>query len=188
MAFILASASPRRRDLLSQMGIVHEVRVAQLAEVRMADETALAYGYRISHAKALAVASGCAADDWVLAADTEVLVGDDTLGKPQDERHFLQMIERLSDATHAVQTVLCLMRGGRVWQTHQLSLVRFRAIAPAEASAYWQTGEPCDKAGGYAIQGRAAAWVCGFQGSFSGVVGLPLYELDQMLKAAGWQA
>lgn len=184
--FYLASASPRRAALLSQLGIAHQVKVSDVTEVRLADETALAYGYRVSADKVRAVANKVDDQDWVLAADTEVIIDDETLGKPVDEAHFMDMMHRLSNRRHAVQTVIALAHAGRVWQNHQLSVVQFRTLTDRELLAYWLSGEPQGKAGGYAIQGRAAAWVSGFQGSHSGVMGLPLYETEQLLILAGY--
>lgn len=181
----LASASPRRAELLTQLGIEYQIVVADVPEVRSADETALAYGYRVSFAKAEAAAQQLPKTAWVLSADTEVIIDDETLGKPRDYVHFRQMMQRLSGQTHAVQTVICLRRGEACWQNHQLSLLTFRALSDAELVAYWSLGEPLGKAGGYAIQGRAQAWVSQFQGSYSGVMGLPLYETEQLLKLAG---
>lgn len=182
----LASASPRRSELLTQLGVEHQVVVADVPEVRASDETALAYGYRVSWAKAEAVSTYLPASAWVLSADTEVIVDDETLGKPRDEVHFMQMTQRLSGRTHAVQTVICLRRGDECWQNHQLSLLTFRHLNDEELRAYWLSGEPEGKAGGYAIQGRAQAWISQFQGSYSGVMGLPLYETEQLLHLAGY--
>lgn len=187
MAFILASASPRRTQLLTQLGITHDVRSLDILEQRQADETALGYGYRISLEKARAVqAAYCTAEDWVLSADTEVIVtGDQVLGKPRDYEHFLQMMQKLSGTQHWVQTVIALCRGDSAWQNHQLSQVVFRPLTQTEREDYWASGEPLDKAGGYAIQGRAGCWISAFQGSYSGVMGLPLYECDQLFRLTG---
>jgi septum formation protein len=187
MAFILASASPRRTQLLTQLGIVHQVHSLDLPEIRHPNETALGYGYRISLEKGLAVQAAFGqADDWILSADTEVIVAQDlVLGKPEDYAHFLQMMSQLSGKSHWVQTVITLCQGERVWQNHQLSQVVFREISETERATYWASGEPQGKAGGYAIQGSAARWVSAFQGSHSGVMGLPLYECDQLLTLAG---
>ncbi len=184
----LASASPRRAELLTQLGIDYQVAVADVPEIRSVDETALAYGYRVSFAKAEAAAQQLPATAWVLSADTEVIVDDETLGKPRNEAHFRQMMQRLSGKTHAVQTVVCLRCADRCWQNHQLSLLTFRALSDAELMAYWSSGEPLGKAGGYAIQGKAQAWISQFQGSYSGVMGLPLFETDQLLKLSGYLA
>lgn len=182
----LASASPRRADLLTQLGIDYQVVAAEVPEVRGVDETALAYGYRVSFAKAEAAAKHLAASAWVLSADTEVIIDDETLGKPQNKAHFMQMMHRLSGQTHVVQTVVCLRHGGDCWQNHQLSLLTFRSLNDNELAVYWSSGEPEGKAGGYAIQGRAQAWISQFQGSYSGVMGLPLYETEQLLSLAGY--
>ncbi|MBP7900764.1 MAG: septum formation inhibitor Maf [Gammaproteobacteria bacterium] len=182
----LASASPRRTELLTQLGIEHQVMVADVPEIRAPDETALAYGYRVSFAKAEAVAQGLPSSAWVLSADTEVILNDDTLGKPQDKAHFMRMMRALSGVTHAVQTVICLRHGDSCWQNHQLSLLSFRLLTDSELGRYWSSGEPLGKAGGYAIQGRAQAWVSQFQGSYSGVMGLPLNETEALLTLAGY--
>ncbi len=183
----LASASPRRAELLTQLGIEYQIAVADVPEIRSADETALAYGYRVSFAKAEVVAERLPESAWVLSADTEVIVMDDeTLGKPRDEAHFMEMMRRLSGQTHAVQTVICLKHGHHCWQNHQLSLLTFRPLSDAELADYWSSGEPLGKAGGYAIQGRAQAWISQFQGSYSGVLGLPLYETQQLLRLVGY--
>jgi len=181
----LASASPRRTQLLTQLGIQHQVVTSDVVELRDEQETALAYGYRISLAKARAVADQLPDQTWVLSADTEVVLHDETLGKPENQSHFMQMMRRLSGQTHAVQTVICLMRGNECWQNHQLSLLTFRQLSDSELEAYWLSGEAQGKAGGYDIQGRAQAWVSQFQGSYSGVMGLPLYETEQLLRLAG---
>lgn len=188
MSFILASASPRRTQLLSQLGVEHIVRISDVPEVRMPAETALAYGYRVSMAKALAVQSISTHVDWILSADTEVISGNDvTLGKPENETHFMQMMQTLSGTTHVVQTVLALVQGPNQWQQHHYSLVTFCELSEDQLRAYWMSGEPLGKAGGYAIQGSAARWISQFQGSYSGVMGLPLYECDQLLTLAGYQ-
>jgi septum formation protein len=184
----LASASPRRSELLTQLGIHHQIVVADVPESRGINETALAYGYRVSYAKAEAAAKQLAASAWVLSADTEVIIDDETLGKPRDQQHFVQMMRRLSDQMHAVQTVVCLRRGEACWQNHQLSLVRFRSLSEQDLTDYWLSGEPQGKAGGYAIQGKAQAWISQFQGSYSGVMGLPLYETEQLLRLAGYSS
>lgn len=189
MSFVLASASPRRTQLLSQLGIDHRICVSDIPEIRLPTETALAFGYRVSMTKALAVQALSQPQDWILSADTEVITGNDiTLGKPADETHFMEMMHALSGATHAVQTVMALVRGDDRWQQHQVSWVTFRTISEDELHAYWQSGEPQGKAGGYAIQGSAARWISQFQGSYSGVMGLPLYECDQLLTLAGYGA
>lgn len=184
----LASASPRRSELLTQLGMTYQVVVADVPEVRSPDETALAYGYRVSLAKAEAASKCLPESAWILSADTEVIIDDETLGKPKDKTHFMHMMRRLSGQTHAVQTVICLKHEHDCWQNHQLSLLTFRSLSDQELEAYWLSGEPEGKAGGYAIQGRAQAWISQFQGSYSAVMGLPLYETQQLLRLAGYSA
>lgn len=173
--------------MLTQLGVAHVAMASQVPEVRALDETALAYGYRVSLEKARSIAKQVVADNWVLAADTEVIIEDETLGQPETEDDFLGMMSRLSGNTHAVQTVVTLMHQEAIWQNHQLSFVTFRALALEELKAYWQSQEPLGKAGGYAIQGKAQAWIAQFQGSYSGVMGLPLYETEQLFKLAGFR-
>lgn len=192
----LASASPRRSDLLRQIGVPHRIQPADLDESWRPGETPGDYVLRLAAEKAQAVrATRAAAGDRalpVLAADTTVAIDGLVLGKPQDAAESAAMLARLSDRGHEVYTAVALAMPGadpasRRPPTTALSCsrVRFRAVSPAEAAAYWASGEPRDKAGGYAIQGRGAVFVVGLEGSFSGVVGLPLAETAALLQAAG---
>ena len=121
----------------------------------------------------------------VLAADTAVVVDGEILGKPADRADGVRMLERLSGRTHEVLTAVALASAGQVAVCRCRSEVAFRAIGSAEAREYWDTGEPCDKAGGYAIQGLGAVFVADLRGSYSGVMGLPLYETAEFLRSAG---
>jgi septum formation protein len=185
----LASGSPRRRELLGQIGVPFEVIHAGVDEDVRSGEAAIEYVRRLAAAKADA---GWQAkkDAPVLAADTTVLLEGVILGKPEDPQQAARMLLLLSGRTHEVLTAVALRsnRGTEVRVSH--SLVTFRSIGSAEAAAYWDTGEPRDKAGAYAIQGYAAVFVADLRGSYSGVMGLPLFETAELLRAAGiayWQ-
>jgi septum formation protein len=192
----LASASPRRSELLRQIGVPHCIEAADLDESGRPDEAPDDYVLRLAAAKAQAVCDararrGAAALP-VLGADTTVAIDGLVLGKPQDAAELAAMLARLSGREHEVLSAVALVMpgGGASVATRQTTTVlsrtrvRFRRIAPAEAAAYWASGEPQDKAGGYAIQGLAAVFVESIEGSFSGVVGLPLAETAALLRAA----
>lgn len=196
-ALVLASASPRRRELLWQLGVPHRVAVADLREDALSGESAAACVQRLALAKAtkiwqamaLADATGAALLP-VLGADTAVVIDGQMLGKPTDREAAMRMLARLSGRTHQVLTAVALVSAHGSAQRLSQSEVSFRMLAEAECAAYWDSGEPCDKAGGYAIQGLGAVFVSELRGSFSGVVGLPLFETAQLLDAAGvarWQ-
>ncbi len=182
---ILASASPRRQELLHQLGLSFSVQVSQVPEVRSPDEAPEAYVLRLAQAKAQAVAQQHP-QALVLGADTTVVCQGQVLEKPRDRADGLAMLAALSGRSHQVHTAVCL-RQGQHQQTHCLvtTRVQFRTITPSEAQAYWATQEPCDKAGGYAIQGKGALFITGIEGSYSNVVGLPLAETAQLLEGFG---
>jgi septum formation protein len=183
----LASASPRRSELLRQIGVRFEVRPAALDERQLPNEAAAAYVLRLAAAKADAVGATLPpeAQAPVLAADTAVVLGGEVLGKPADAEAALRMLERLSGRAHLVLTAVALRCGGATMTALSESEVRFRATTAAERRAYCATEEPLDKAGGYGIQGRAAVFVESLRGSYSGVVGLPLYETALLLERCG---
>jgi septum formation protein len=184
----LASGSPRRRELLQQIGVPFRLVGAAVDETARSAESASAYVLRLAAAKAEAGwrTSGSGPDAPVLAADTAVVIDGKILGKPVDRQDAEAMLRRLSGRTHEVLTGVALRTAAGVQSRISRSEVTFRPIAIAEARAYWDTGEPRDKAGGYAIQGRAAVFVADLRGSFSGVVGLPLFETAQLLGEAGF--
>ena len=181
----LASNSPRRRALLEQIGVPHVVRAADIDEAVLPGESAAVYVARMACSKSLAVRErGMALP--VLAADTVVVVDGELCGKPADEADGVAMLERLSGRTHQVLTAVALTRAqGAPSLRLSASAVRFRTLTRAECLAYWRTGEGRDKAGGYAIQGWAAVFIEHLSGSYSGVMGLPLFETAQLLAAAG---
>jgi septum formation protein len=184
----LASMSPRRRELLAQIGVPHVVRAAHIDEAVRPAESAADYVVRMARAKALAVHERGKLP--VLAADTIVVVDALICGKPADEAQALTMLQRLSGRSHQVLTAVALATDVGVAFRLSASEVRFRRLSLEECSAYWRTGEPRDKAGGYALQGRGAVFVEHLRGSYSAVVGLPLFETAQLLAAAGiacWQ-
>ena len=180
----LASASPRRRALLQQIGVAHTARSADVDETPHALETPRAYVTRLAAAKARAIRAADAALP-VLGADTTVVVAGTMLGKPDGEAAGLAMLARLSGRTHEVLSAVALADARGVAVAVSVSTVRFRALTEEECRAYWASGEPHDKAGAYAIQGLAAAFIESLHGSYSGVMGLPLFETAALLRSAG---
>jgi len=187
----LASASPRRRELLLQIGVPHRRVDAQIDESVLPGEPPAAYVERLARAKAAAGLQALGtADGCVLGADTAVVLDGRILGKPQDRADGLAMLVALAGRSHEVLTALAVCDGTRCRAQVVSSRVHFRRIAAAEREAYWATGEPLDKAGGYAIQGLAAVFVERLEGSYSAVVGLPLAETAALLAEFGiscWQ-
>ena len=188
----LASGSPRRRELLQQIGVSFRVVGTAVDEAVRLAETAPAYVLRLAAAKADAgwERSRDATDVPVLAADTAVVLDGKILGKPADRQDGEGMLRQLSGRTHEVLTAVALRTANGLQSRISRSEVTFRSIAADEAQAYWETGEPSDKAGAYAIQGRAAIFIADLRGSYSGVMGLPLFETAELLRKAGvmrWQ-
>ncbi|HUX72993.1 MAG TPA: Maf family protein [Steroidobacteraceae bacterium] len=185
-AFVyLASNSPRRRELLMQIGVPFRVVGVDIDEAALPQETPDAYVLRLAAAKAGAGWRQTAGDAPVLGADTAVVLDGRILGKPADEADCVRMLAALSDRTHHVLTAVAVHAAGGTAARLCRSEVDFRALDAAQCRQYWHTAEPCDKAGGYAIQGLAAVFVRGLRGSYSGVVGLPLFETAELLMAAG---
>lgn len=184
----LASASPRRRELLRQIGVAYRLLSVAVDETPRPGEPPADYVARLALAKARA---GMAETRrrraaWpVLGADTSVVVDGAILGKPRDRAEGLAMLALLSGREHAVLSAVALATASRQAVKVQESRVRFRELSPAERAAYWDSGEPADKAGGYGIQGRAAAFVAELRGSYSGVMGLPLFETAELLREFG---
>ena len=177
---ILASASPRRRELLTAAGIAHLVDAANVDETPLAGESPAAYAERLAREKAVAVAERHPGTS-VLGADTVVIVDDEILGKPIDEADARRMLERLSNREHVVLTAVAVARDGRVESGIAETSVSMRTISPREIADYVETGEPMDKAGAYAIQGGAAGFVRGISGDFDNVVGLPMRVVRRLL-------
>ena len=187
----LASGSPRRRELLTQIGVPFSVVSAPIDETPLPDESAPAYVERLARAKAAAGLASVEGTAVVLGADTAVVLDGRILGKPESREDALAMLADLSGREHQVLTAVALTDGQRVQSLCVTSQVRFRAISDDEAQRYWASGEPADKAGGYAIQGLGAVFVTGLSGSYSAVVGLPLSETADLLGQFGvacWQS
>ncbi len=180
----LASVSPRRRELLEQIGVAHVVSGADIDESVRPGEAPADYVVRMACAKARAVRAR-GGELPVLAADTTVVIDGLILAKPRDRAECLAMLGRLSGRAHQVLTAVALATAAGVAFRLSTSEVRLRAVTAEECAAYWETGEPRDKAGGYAIQGRGALFIEHLSGSYSGVMGLPLFETGQLLAAAG---
>ncbi|AZF14408.1 nucleoside triphosphate pyrophosphatase [Pseudomonas sp. R3-18-08] len=188
----LASGSPRRRELLTQIGVPFTVVSAAIDETPLIDETPVAYVERLARSKA---AAGLAvlehsAGICVLGADTAVIVDGKILGKPVDQTDALAMLMALAGREHEVLTAIAVTDGQRCETRCVSSRVGFREISVQEATTYWHSGEPQDKAGGYAIQGLGSVFVSGLNGSYSAVVGLPVCETAQLLGQFGipcWQ-
>ncbi|MEJ2530904.1 MAG: Maf family protein [Halioglobus sp.] len=182
---ILASASPRRRELLEQLGVDYLCDPAAIDESPLAGEKPEDYVRRMAREKAAAVAARHPSSRWVLAADTTVVLGDDVLGKPRDHFDGLGMLARLSGRSHSVLTAICLHGAGEAQGELVETRVEFVPLSREVCEAYLATDEPWDKAGCYAIQGLGGAFVRSIQGSYSNVVGLPLSETWQLLRTAG---
>ena len=165
------------------LGLTFSAGGVDVNEQRLGEESAETMVLRLAEAKVRAVAPS--AGQIVLGADTAVVLGEEIFGKPADRDEAIEMLGCLSGRTHRVLTgvALCSERG--LQTALSITEVRFREIGPDEALAYWQSGEPCDKAGAYAIQGRGGAFVEAISGSYSGVVGLPVFETTQLLHDAG---
>ena len=183
----LASGSPRRRELLQQIGVPFRVVGTAVDEAVRAGEAPAAYVERLAADKADAgwARSRDEADVPVLAADTAVVLGGKVLGKPADRQDAERMLRQLSGRTHEVFTAIALLTAGGLESRISRSEVTFRNLADEEIQDYWETGEPADKAGAYAIQGRAAVFIADLRGSYSGVMGLPLFETAELLSKAG---
>ncbi|WP_460123982.1 Maf family protein [Pseudomonas sp. H3_G09] len=188
----LASGSPRRRELLTQIGVHFAAISADIDETPLSDESPSAYVERLARGKAEAGRRSVVSDQpfCVLGADTAVVLDGKILGKPVDEADACAMLMMLSGNEHEVLTAIAVLEGERCESRVVRSRVRFRTISREEASAYWASGEPRDKAGGYGIQGLGAVFVAGLEGSYSAVVGLPLCETCEVLGHFGipcWQ-
>ena len=180
----LASVSPRRRELLAQIGVPYRVVGADIDESVRSGEAPRDYVLRMARQKALTVRERGETLP-VLAADTTVVLDNTLFGKPRDRDDGLAMLGRLSGRAHEVLTAVALANSRDVTLRLSVSTVRFRGLSAEECAAYWETGEPRDKAGGYAVQGAAAVFIESLSGSYSGVMGLPLFETGELLRAAG---
>jgi len=187
---VLGSGSPRRREILTSLGVPFVVRVPDADEAVRADEAVDAYLARVVRAKLAEVRRTITAADRaaaILVADTSVVLDDEILGKPADEAEARAMIARLAGRAHEVHTRFAIgaLEGAPLHEETVVTRVTFRAIDDGEARAYAATGEGMDKAGGYAVQGRASAFVSRIEGSYGAVVGLPACEVAVALKRLG---
>ena len=181
---ILASASPRRKELLDQINVSCRVYPVDLDETPWPDEAPLDYVQRVAAEKSAACKAQLNTEIPVLAADTAVILGSVIMGKPKDKADAMDMLTQLSGKTHQVYSAISL-RGREHGQAVSITEVTFRCLTEQEILAYWHSGEPVDKAGSYAIQGRGGVFVESIKGSFSGVVGLPLFETAELLSKQG---
>ena len=186
---MLASASPRRQELLRAAGISFEVQPANLPEIPQPDESPRSFAERMAQEKALAIAS-LRTNDFILGADTIVIVDRQILGKPHDLSDAARMLRLLSGRSHEVITAVCLLDPKHKTESHtdvrsESTLVTMDDLSEPEILSYAATGEPMDKAGAYAIQGRASRWIPRIEGDYANVVGLPVSLVFKMLKEHG---
>lgn len=183
----LASNSPRRRELLAQLGIEFELLLVDVDESVLAGEAAKDYVARVAQLKAVTAQQKMLSEGLkqraVLAADTSVIVDEHILGKPQDEADSRRMLKLLSGRTHQVRTAISVAFGDQVITETVVTEVSFRDITDQEMADYWQSGEPQDKAGSYGIQGLGGKFVANINGSYFAVVGLPLMETERLLNS-----
>jgi septum formation protein len=185
LKFILGSGSPRRKELLAQLGIVPDaILPPDIDEDPKRGELPRLYCARLAREKVAAVVAD--PDDIVLCADTTVALGRRILGKPRDAGEAAEFLTLLGGRRHEVITAVAVRRGDRVWTRESVSAVKMKRLSDAELNAYLQGGDWQGKAGGYAIQGAAGAFIPWISGSFTGIVGLPLAETASLLQAAGW--
>jgi septum formation protein len=181
---ILASASPRRKELLAQAGFVFRVVTSGVPEVREPGESPISFVTRLAREKAQDVASRSPQSCVILGADTVVVCDEQVLGKPMDTDDARRMLRLLAGRTHRVITGVCVLSGNVVESAVEVTMVQMLTMSAKEIEDYVQSGEPMDKAGGYAIQGRAARWIPRIQGCYFNVVGLPLAVTAAMLETA----
>lgn len=185
MRLILGSGSPRRRELLAQIGVVaDDIRPPDIDETPLKSELPRPYCVRMAREKALAVQAGT--DDIVLSADTTVALGRRILGKPENVDDAAGFLRAMSGRRHSVITAVAVRRGDRLWQRDVVTAVKMKRLSDQELAAYLSTGDWLGKAGAYGIQGPAGALIPWIQGSFTAVVGLPLCETASLLQAAGY--
>lgn len=179
---ILASRSPRRVELLRQIGVEPEIIPADIDESVAPGESAAAYVERMARDKASAVAVA-QPNSIVIGADTSVVCAGSIYGKPRDFAEANAILQSLSDSTHEVLSAVAVFADGEARSVISETIVRFRVLSVDEIKRYWMTGEPCDKAGAYAIQGMGAMFIRAIQGSYSGVMGLPIFETADLLQS-----
>jgi len=180
----LASASPRRSELLNQLGLIHTIKIANIDETPLNNERPADYVLRVADKKSFTIFQQSPKNSVVLAADTAVVFNNTIMGKPENLEQAIAMLTQLSGNSHQVYSSVSI-RGQALQHIVTISDVTFRPITEAEIRQYWQTGEPADKAGAYAIQGLASIFIKSITGSFSGIMGLPLFETAQLLANEG---
>lgn len=184
----LASYSPRRQELLRQLQLRFELLPVDVSERREPGQSPAEYARAVSMAKAQAAVQRAALPLPVLGADTDVVLDGEILGKPSGRAAALAMLAKLSGRSHEVFSAVAVVSGPRAETALSVTRVTFGRISPAQAAVYWDSGEPVDKAGAYAIQGLGARFVKHIEGSYSGVMGLPLYETCELLHRFGVEA
>lgn len=185
-SILLASGSPRRREILENLGFIVNKLFAEIDETPHDNENAIDYVRRMAIEKnRAAVAQFGSTEQAILSADTTVAFNGNILGKPDNAAHARDILHTLSGQTHQVLTAVCVSRAGQEYITVQSSDVTFKPLSEAEIAAYIATGEPLDKAGAYGIQGLGGAFVAHLSGSFTGVMGLPVFETLALLREAG---
>lgn len=184
MNLVLASASPRRKELLTQIGVRFSIRPVDICEEAKPEEGAVAYVKRLAFEKAQASIDPMCSNELVLGSDTTVVLDGSIIGKPENKRDAIDILMRLSGRTHQVITAVALISSEQIFSTVVETDVTFRVLSIGECNEYWETGEPIDKAGSYGIQGYGAVFVKKIEGSYSAVVGLPLAETAEILRLA----
>jgi len=184
MSLILASRSPRRQQLLAQFNLPFSIQEADLDETPLDNETPEAMTERLAVAKAMTIFAQRPSDTWVLGGDTTVALGNEALGKPENTQQATRMLSTLSASTHRVVSAVALVGADFCESRISTTWVTFDTLTKSQIAAYCASGEPFDKAGGYGIQGLAGAYVKELRGSYSGVVGLPLFETRLLLEQA----
>jgi len=185
---ILASASPRRKELLTRLGVPFEIRVADIDETPLNDETPLEMTERLAQSKAEVIAEKLTTLAWVLGSDTTVALNDRVFGKPGSQQQAIETLQCLSGQTHQVISSISLVnsdRGITPKTKSIISQVRFGRITTSQITAYCNTDEPYDKAGSYGIQGLAGSFVEHIEGDYSAIMGLPLWATSQLLRSVG---
>lgn len=183
----LASTSPRRAELMQQLGLQFEIVNAPVEEVALPNETPFSYVRRIAIEKALDGFNKVAGKQiWVVGGDTAVVLDNKVFGKPRNAADAVRMLRLLSGKSHTVLSAVAVVYDGEVFSAVNQTEVVFRTLSEQEIQVYWASGEPDGKAGSYAIQGLGARFIEKINGSYSGVMGLPLFELDQLLSQAGY--
>ena len=181
----LASQSPRRAELLTQIGVRFKQCSVDVDESVLQSESPKGYITRVTRLKLVAACAKLGSDKPVLVADTSVILGDVIMGKPTSFEQSAKMLKQLSNVWHEVYTMVAVGYENQIYQTLQISRVKFRPISSEEMQAYWDSGEPQDKAGSYGIQGLGSVFIERIEGSYTGIMGLPHFEAAKLLEKCG---